>query len=246
MYDIVLAYCLMQLIHVFTATHSSNLRMGRDIQDMRDGSYAFRYRLVKSVLHDDVELIISVTGSKMLVAASPYILSAPLYSEMCSCATVDLSVFLSRLDCQVSSPQIDADFAAYSSIDMQKYVVDFEAYAAKYKPSVCRYIVKNNLIYRKCYGIDGFRFFSDKALASLARKARLPDLDFIMNLGDWPLANIRQNINLPIISWCGSNTTQDIVIPTYEVRALCLLVLLLIFLLTCVSYIYIYIYIIVY
>ncbi|OTF73641.1 KDEL motif-containing protein 1-like protein, partial [Euroglyphus maynei] len=37
-----------------------------------------------------------------------------------------------------------------------------------------------------------------------------------MNLGDWPLSQIQDNRPLPIFSWCGSQQTNDIVLPTYE------------------------------
>ncbi len=37
-----------------------------------------------------------------------------------------------------------------------------------------------------------------------------------MNLGDWPLNEKSQDILLPIISWCGSATANDIILPTYE------------------------------
>lgn len=35
-----------------------------------------------------------------------------------------------------------------------------------------------------------------------------------MNLGDYPISNA--NDPLPIISWCGSNSTYDIILPTYD------------------------------
>lgn len=48
------------------------------------------------------------------------------------------------------------------------------------------------------------------------RKTRLSDTQFLMNLGDWPLSQIQDNRPLPIFSWCGSQQTNDIVLPTYE------------------------------
>jgi hypothetical protein len=52
-------------------------------------------------------------------------------------------------------------------------------------------------------------------LASITRKVKLPDLDFFMNLGDWPLNN-RKDQFLPIVSWCGSNQANDMLLPTYD------------------------------
>ena len=47
---------------------------------------------------------------------------------------------------------------------------------------------------------------------------QLPDVEFIMNLGDWPLeTHHKPKTPLPILSWCGSKTTADIVLPTYDI-----------------------------
>ncbi|KAI6179680.1 CAP10 domain-containing protein [Aphelenchoides besseyi] len=49
----------------------------------------------------------------------------------------------------------------------------------------------------------------------MTRKMKLPNLDFLMNLGDWPLSNKNTQL-IPFVSWCGSNSTYDLVLPTYE------------------------------
>jgi len=73
-------------------------------------------------------------------------------------------------------------------------------------------------IYRKCYGKHvGFHIFPDSILLSVARKMYIPDMEFLMNLGDWPLVDLRKIIPpIPIFSWCKSNVTADILLPTYE------------------------------
>lgn len=58
--------------------------------------------------------------------------------------------------------------------------------------------------------------FKDAVLLSLSRKVHLPDMEFFMNLGDWPLVPVAENSVLPIFSWCGSLVTKDIVLPTYD------------------------------
>ena len=40
-------------------------------------------------------------------------------------------------------------------------------------------------------------------------------MEFFVNLGDWPLVKLNTN-PLPILSWCGSDDTLDIVMPTYD------------------------------
>ena len=89
--------------------------------------------------------------------------------------------------------------------------------------------------------------FSDSILLSLLRRIKLPDVEFWMNLGDWPHQKIkgkdRQGLKMGrdqsrlrkglglipagsfptlgrlalIVSWCGHIDTADIVVPTYDV-----------------------------
>ena len=48
-------------------------------------------------------------------------------------------------------------------------------------------------------------------------QVRLPDVEFFVNLGDWPLEKRKLTEKIhPIFSWCGSNNTRDIVMPTYD------------------------------
>lgn len=82
--------------------------------------------------------------------------------------------------------------------------------------SFCHYAIKQNNLYRSCYGKHvGFNMFSDNILLSLMRKVKLPDMELIINLGDWPLVH-KHDIPLPVFSWCGSDETYDIVMPTYD------------------------------
>ena len=65
---------------------------------------------------------------------------------------------------------------------------------------------------------------------------RLPDTEFLINLGDWPLARKREYLvhnnrvlvgkggrpiveapKIPMFSWCKNNDTYDILLPTYEI-----------------------------
>lgn len=43
----------------------------------------------------------------------------------------------------------------------------------------------------------------------------MPDFEFFANLGDWPLASPKNPF--PVFSWCGSNSTLDIIMPTYDI-----------------------------
>ena len=49
-------------------------------------------------------------------------------------------------------------------------------------------------------------------------QVHLPDMEFFSNLGDWPLEKKPVDDNpLPIFSWCGSDDSRDIIMPTYDV-----------------------------
>merc|ERR1712141_88635 len=71
-------------------------------------------------------------------------------------------------------------------------------------------------LYRRCPGsITDFKMFVDGFLLSVLRKVTLPDTEFFANLGDWPLEKDLKD-PLPVISWCGSEQTADIIWPTYD------------------------------
>ena len=71
-------------------------------------------------------------------------------------------------------------------------------------------VVKNNELYIRDLGsIMGFRMFLETMMLSLMRKVKIPDVEFIFNLGDWPLEHNFES-PLPVFSWCGSvNTTGN-------------------------------------
>lgn len=84
--------------------------------------------------------------------------------------------------------------------------------------TICRFLFERSSrfqVHRKCYGeYVGFAQFMDDMLLSLTRKSFLPNTEFIVNLGDWPLSANRKGLApIPIFSWCGSDDTYDIVLP---------------------------------
>lgn len=45
-------------------------------------------------------------------------------------------------------------------------------------------------------------------------------MEFYLNVGDWPVEYRKANDTpgpIPVISWCGSADSKDIVLPTYDV-----------------------------
>lgn len=88
--------------------------------------------------------------------------------------------------------------------------------------SVCHYVIQNNRIYRQCFGHHiGFNMFVDNILTALSRWVQLPDTEFFVNLGDYPLIRkggiTRTHGPLPVFSWCGSDESFDIALPTYDI-----------------------------
>lgn len=48
-------------------------------------------------------------------------------------------------------------------------------------------------------------------------QVKMPDVEFFVNLGDWPLEKKKSGSHIhPIFSWCGSTDSKDIVMPTYD------------------------------
>ena len=124
--------------------------------------------------------------------------------------------------CPSSVPQIDRDLEIFQNqipLDISKH---FSYLSAQYHPqsaSFCHYVIKNNLLHRKCFGEHvGFAMFMDSILLFLLRRAVFPDVNFIANLGDYPLSGNRKNpVGIaPVFSWCGQKDKFDIVMPTYD------------------------------
>ena len=48
-------------------------------------------------------------------------------------------------------------------------------------------------------------------------QVHFPDIEFFVNLGDWPLEKRKINEGpTPLFSWCGSEDSRDIIMPTYD------------------------------
>nr|XP_005994557.2 PREDICTED: KDEL motif-containing protein 1 [Latimeria chalumnae] len=188
-------------------------RIWVQVLDRKDGSFIVRYRMYASYM----KLKIEVTAKNKPVAQSPYVLQGPVYHENCECPQDDTVLWLEDMRCPHSIPQIQKDFAAYSIIDPDKLAKEVPNRFGQ-RQSLCHYTLKDNKIYIKTHGEHvGFRIFMDATLLSLTRKVKMPDVEFFVNLGDWPLLKKKSRDNLsPILSWCGSNDTKDIVMPTYD------------------------------
>ncbi|XP_051488011.1 protein O-glucosyltransferase 2 isoform X1 [Apus apus] len=196
-----------------TAPDEQFTRVGVQVLDRKDGSFLVRYRMYASYK----KLKIEVKAGDKHVAKSPYILKGPVYHENCDCPQEESSVWLEDMNCPQIIPQIQRDLANFPIVDPDKIAKEIPQRFGQ-RQSLCHYTIKDNEVYIKTYGEHvGFRIFMDAILLSLTRKVKMPDVEFFVNLGDWPLEKRKSSQNLhPIFSWCGSSESKDIVMPTYD------------------------------
>ncbi|CAL7946832.1 unnamed protein product [Xylocopa violacea] len=180
--------------------------------DCKDGSFIVRYKL--HITCFDLKLEIKTENSSILSVKS----KGPIYEEECYCPNSSIDTWLENLECSKNYTQIHKDLLSFTNVDFNKLRESIvKAYDKPGSVSLCHYVIKSNKIFRVCYGRHvGFKIFMDSILLSITRKVILPDIEFFVNLGDWPL--VPQNgKNYPIFSWCGSYDTKDIVMPTYDI-----------------------------
>lgn len=185
--------------------------------DRGDGSLLVRYRLYGSSLKG---LKIEVLYQDKPVAKSPYTLRGPVYHEYCDCPESDVAAWQRVMQCPEEDPQIQKDFSSFPSIDLQQLLQEVPKRFAK-RGGLIHYTILNNQVHRRSLGkYTDFKMFSDEILLSLARKVKMPDVEFYINVGDWPMENRKVSDTpgpVPIISWCGSTDTRDIILPTYDI-----------------------------
>ncbi|XP_068786421.1 protein O-glucosyltransferase 3 isoform X2 [Struthio camelus] len=186
--------------------------------DRNDGTFLMRYRMYGSVRKG---LKIEILYGDKHVARSPYILKGPVYHEYCDCPEEDPEIWQNILSCPTQEPRITEDFTSFPTIDLQRMLKEIPTKLSQTRGAIVHYTILNNHIYRRSLGkYTDFKMFSDEMLLSLARKVRLPDVEFYLNVGDWPVEYRKVNDTpgpIPIISWCGSVDSRDIVLPTYDV-----------------------------
>lgn len=188
--------------------------------DRGDGSSIVRYTVADWC--DQVELEVRYNGSN--VAHSPYVIYNKVYSERCYCPQ-DLNLWMLHNNCPagLDDKQIAWDLHSFKRVNFSAIRENLlRRYNQPESVSLCHYVVKQQQIWRHCYGkYTGFKMFMDATLLALGRVALLPDMEFYLNLGDWPLSKKggqqRTSGPYPIFSWCGSDDSYDIVLPTYDI-----------------------------
>ncbi|XP_046961824.1 protein O-glucosyltransferase 2-like [Vanessa cardui] len=193
---------------------NNHCRVWANNLDRKDGTFIVRYKVYETC----TELSISIYYKNKHIPDSPFKFEGPIQPDQCVCPEKDLDQWLKQYQCPLTYDQIEMDLKPFQNLVMKNQVQKIiKNYHKPESTSFCHYVIKNNEIYRDCYGKHvGFNMFADNILLSLTRKVVLPDMELVINLGDWPLVH-KDSEPLPIFSWCGSNETLDIVMPTYDI-----------------------------
>lgn len=173
--------------------------------DRKDGSVIVRYKNFGVCRNFNINILYD--GEH--VANSPYKFEKNIYAENCICPEAIQSIddWMHNLQCPTMDKQIEQDLRPFQSINFtnirSKIISKFDSPGSI---SICNYVIRNNEIYRKCYGqYTGFKMFVDSVLLVLSRKMHLPDIEFFANLGDWPLVKkggqSRTTGPYPVFSW---------------------------------------------
>ncbi|XP_026757126.2 protein O-glucosyltransferase 2-like [Galleria mellonella] len=180
----------------------------------KDGTFIVRYKVYETCN----DLSISLYYKSKHIGGSPFTFKGPILPDQCYCPEKNFDKWFKQYDCPKSYDKVTHDLELYGKVNMKTQLKKIiHRFHKPESTSFCHYVVKNNKIYRNCYGKHvGFNMFADNILLFLARKVVLPDIELIINLGDWPL--VRKGTEpLPIFSWCGSDETVDILMPTYDI-----------------------------
>lgn len=192
---------------------SRQCRIWTQVLFTTDDIIILRYKLYEVCYDFNIQVVSKANQSDLI---PPIQTKGPVYPDDIDCPSKEpMHEWLSQYSCKLDYPQMETDLAHFPSVDFDElHEGAVREYNHSTSMSVCNYVVKNNKVYRRCYGQHtGFKMFLDNILLSLTRKVRLPDLEFWSNLGDWPLA---KSARYPMFSWCGSNETYDILVPTYD------------------------------
>lgn len=200
-------------VNIYGKSAVGKCRTRIEVIDRRD-MFIVRYKVFESCWNFEIH----IKYDQKHISGSPYLISGNVYSEKCFCPQ-KIEKWLENYKCEGSYEQIYADLKPFNRVNFRKMQAQIvEKFSTKTSSvSLCHYVIKNNQFFRKCYGhYTGFKMFIDSLFSTLINIVELPDMEVIVNLGDWPLVSNNSVEPLSIFSWCGSVSTLDIVMPTYE------------------------------
>ncbi|KAI4885914.1 hypothetical protein NFI96_030888 [Prochilodus magdalenae] len=222
-------------------------RIWVQVLDRRDGSLLVRYRMYASYTDLNIQVLLEnkhVAKSPYVLSGPVYHescdcpeSSGALWEKHMHCPSSfpqiqsDLSVF-PRVDLERNSHEIPQRFGQRqslchytiknnqcSSISKENTVpvLHSRAQQGRFIPLYLKLdLGRSTSKHMESMWASGYSWMPSFSLLH-GKQVRLPDVEFFVNLGDWPLEKRRASENLhPIFSWCGSNDTRDVVMPTYD------------------------------
>eukprot|EP00960_Hanusia_phi_P075921 768483-Hanusia_phi.AAC.1 len=205
-------------VHIVVGGQRRKLKT--EVQDRGDGSYqaVFWYGIQPD------SLVISVTskdGRFVRKQGEGFARTKPITLkkvevEQCNCPDPDQQRWRRNYQCREEEPQVVRDFERFGSISHAAFE-EMKGFLQK-SDSNCfvHYVIRNNQLYGKAYGrYQGFKKYTDDMLLSLMRRVAVPDVEFLWNVGDWPLSN-SSSLPFPVLSFCSSSSYYDVVVPTYK------------------------------
>ncbi|XP_064393653.1 protein O-glucosyltransferase 2-like isoform X2 [Halichondria panicea] len=189
------------------------VRYRTETLNLGDGLLFYQYR----IFSETHTLAIHIRHKGRAIAQSPYQLG-PLMHENCACPLRSPVQWLEDFNCPAIQPQIANDLKTFRAKGVN--VTEFYDTATEMfsRSSMVHYSIVDGKLYARTFGsIVGFKFLSDMILLSVTNKVVLPDMELMVNLGDWPLSKVKKGSPpFPMFSWCGSGDTWDIIWPTWD------------------------------
>eukprot|EP01006_Ploeotia_vitrea_P054534 TRINITY_DN67898_c2_g1_i2.p2 TRINITY_DN67898_c2_g1~~TRINITY_DN67898_c2_g1_i2.p2 ORF type:complete len:533 (-),score=42.17 TRINITY_DN67898_c2_g1_i2:1730-3208(-) len=210
---------------------------GPHVWNRGDGSFAFRmataHQGAQSVVYN---LTVTVyPDGEMNKESSPGIVLRLLEKEICTVLcdnAVALDEFKERSQCTPHlRPHLLHDFSKNLPKITTEMIDKFQTMHEHNHPSripcVLHVTIINNKVYFKrvgnldyCDAWVGREGISDaqRQLLLLSRAVKLPDVEFLFHVADFPVAGKHQGAEgdqLAIVSWCSEPSTRDVVVPSF-------------------------------
>ncbi|PFH32934.1 protein disulfide-isomerase domain-containing protein [Besnoitia besnoiti] len=197
-------------------------RITTHVVSKKNGDFLLRFRVLDSIPAGyTLKAKALYTGKnfeKAIVDPLVVRIPGPVLAPTCACPAA-ASAWKEALQCPETFTQLERDFAKFPVIDLERLRKEGPAFAEPNTlKTVIHYVVKDNQIFRRHFGpLPGFQYFIDLVLSYLVAAVQLPDVEFFVNLGDWPLEKRQSPDALPLFSWSGSEDSSDIILPQWDV-----------------------------
>ena len=152
----------------------------------RPAGFLVRYKIFYSC--KNIEISVKINGEH--ISGSPLQIEDVSHADSCDCPRQTLEDWIVENNCPAPSKQMNDDLKQFEAdgVDMRVALEKAkETYSHGGSQCWCHYTVKAGEIFRQCFGKHvGFNMFWDNVLNWLARRALLPDLEMLVNLGILP------------------------------------------------------------